>query len=418
MEKVIVVAIKYPNIPSIELNNSLQELSRLINTAGGEVVETVIQKRDKPDPSFLIGSGKATEIANIAKKYNIRAVVFNNELTFTQQRNLEEVIDAKIIDRTRLILDIFAYRARTKEGILQVELAQLNYYLPRLTKRGIMFDNQVGGIGARGPGERKLEYDRRKIRDRIAVLNREINKIQNFRTLQRQKRISKNIPIVSLIGYTNAGKSTLLNTLTKCSPERMVYADDKLFATLDPTIRRLKLPSGRFILISDTVGFIRNLPHQLIAAFRATLEEIKESDCLIHVIDVTSNERKLQESVVMQTLNEIGVKNIPIINVYNKCDLFNYKNIPNEQYIKISARTGYGIENLLKQIDKTIEYKKLYRELNLSYNDISLIDIIHKYANVVEKLYTDSYLKLRLQIDNINWNILKKKLKEQNYEYR
>jgi len=356
MEPVIAVGIKYPDITPQQLKSSMEELSCLIKTVGGTVVENIIQKRQKPNPAFLIGKGKAEEISSIIQQKNIKTVIFNEELNPTQQHNLEDVIPAKIIDRTRLILDIFAKRARTKEGSLQVELAQLNYYLPRLTKKGISLDNQVGGIGTRGPGERKLEYDRRKIRDRISKLEKEIDNLKVIREIQRTKRIDSGLPVISLIGYTNVGKSTLLNTLIEFTKQntKKVYADDKLFATLDPTVRRVILPSGRTVLFVDTVGFIRKLPATLINAFRATLEEINKSKILIHLIDITSHNYEFQENIVIQTLKEIKIDNIPVIKVYNKCDLIDevqYNKFKSNNTLLISAKTGKGIKELLDYID-------------------------------------------------------------------
>jgi GTP-binding protein HflX len=417
MEKIITVGVQYRNTSHRELNNSLNELSRLVKTAGGEIISVLIQKRMKPDPAYLIGEGKAMEITMTAKRNNIRTIVFDEELTPAQQRNLEKIIEAKIIDRTRLILDIFAHRARTKEGELQVELAQLNYYLPRLTRQGIWLDSQVGGIGTRGPGERKIEYERREIRDRIARLNHDIDKIRQHRELQRKKRVSKNIPIIGLIGYTNTGKSTLLNTIVK---ENVVYADDKLFATLDPTIRRVTLPSGKVVLISDTVGFIHKLPHQLIASFRATLEEITQSTCLVHLVDITSPDYKNQEKIVAQTLDEIGAGNIPLIKVYNKCDLLTplpgrstrqNRRLLSKHMPAISAKTGEGLDQMLTHIDRIISMNKISREIYIPYDKSSLLNITHKYAVVNKKSYSESGIKLKIQTDNAGWNKLRKELK-------
>ena len=356
MENVLTVGIKYPDIPHYELNSSLKELELLVATAGGKVVQTVVQNRVKPDPAFLIGKGKVEEIAQIVRNNkNIKTVAFDDEITPAQQRNLEETINTKIITRTKIILDIFGYRARTKEGILQVELARLNYDLPRLNRKGIWLDSQAGGIGTRrGPGEKKLEYDKRVIRDKISELKHEIDFVRKHREIQRLARKNDGVTIVSLAGYTNAGKSTFLNAVLDITGQNTskVYADNKLFATLDTTIRRVKLPSGKFALFIDTVGFIRKLPHQIIAAFRATLEEITESQYILHLIDINSPDYARQEQIVTDTLREIKCENIPLIKVYNKYDLVDIK--PKDNNFYISAKTGYGINNLLHYIDKLI----------------------------------------------------------------
>ncbi|MBU0952050.1 MAG: GTPase HflX, partial [Elusimicrobia bacterium] len=349
MEKVITVGIKTKAVNYKQLYNFLDELGRLVNTAGGEVFSNVIQNRAKFDPAFLIGAGKAREISQLARANKIRTIVFDEDLTPAQQRNLEELMELKIIDRTRLILDIFASRARTSEAGLQISLAQMNYFLPRLNQKGIWLDNQSGGIGTRGPGERKLEYDRRYLRDKISQLKKELEKVKMHRKVQRIQRKNEGIQTIALVGYTNSGKSTLLNKLTDLlmkSKEDAVYADNKLFATLDPTTRRLILESGKELLITDTVGFINKLPHQLVASFRSTLEEILEATCLAHIIDASNPDHISQEKVVFDTLKELGAGEIPMIKVYNKIDLIHpncvdaLKNDKNSLFI--SAKNGAG----------------------------------------------------------------------------
>jgi GTP-binding protein HflX len=358
LEKLIAVALRLPSEERRQTLESLEELSRLAETAGGEAAMKIIQTRKSPDPAYLIGRGKAQEIAQMAAREKARTVLFDNELSPGQQRNLENVIDAKIVDRTRLILDIFARRAHTKEASLQVELAQSEYFITRLTQKGIYMDNQVGGIGARGPGERKLEYDRRRIRDKITRLKREIGKIKEQREIRRARRRDSAIPLVSIIGYTNAGKSTLLNLLVAATTNRQenpVYADDKLFATLDTTTRRIRLPSGRFALITDTVGFIRKLPHQLVASFRSTLEETADSDLLLHTADISAPDFEEMESVVVKTIAGLGADKIPVIKVYNKIDIAQerakrgVRNEPDAVYV--SAKTGEGTGELLARMD-------------------------------------------------------------------
>ena len=290
------------------------------------MIEAHTQKKDHADPATFVGKGKAAELAERVRELKAQTVVFDDELKPSQQKNLEELIPAKIVDRTRLILDIFAQRARTREGILQVELAQLSYMLPRITEHFGRFEQQTGGIGSRGPGERKLEVDQRRIRERMTHLKKQIGKISSERSLQRQVRRSVPMPQVALVGYTNAGKSTLLNALLRLSAGRAkakdeVYADDKLFATLDPTTRRVRLPSGRIILFSDTVGFIRKLPTQLVAAFRATLEEVATADLLIHVVDASDLDWREQSQTVITLLEDLKMGQLPRVTAYNKIDL-------------------------------------------------------------------------------------------------
>jgi len=413
MEKIITVGIKLPGVKSKEIYDSIHELSRLVNTAGGEVIKTIIQSRKKYDPAYLIGKGKALEIRELCRKENVRAVVFDENLTPAQQRNLEELIDAKIIDRTRLILDIFAGRAKTSEAELQVELAQIKYFLPRLNQHGIWLDNQVGGIGTRGPGERKLEYDRRRLRDRISHLNSEIEKIRKHREIQRSKRQSMRIPMIALVGYTNVGKSTLFN---KIVAENAVYADDKLFATLDPTTRRIQLPSGSIALLTDTVGFIRKLPTELVASFRATLEVILEAKCIIHIIDITSPDYKTQEKIVLDTLRQLGADRIPIIRVFNKIDLLpgylfkQKKQFSQNTTIKISAKTGEGLDELLNKVEKVLSQDKIVKTITIPYAHPELMSYVYSLGKVINQTYRSDSLKLKIETDISNWNKIQKQI--------
>ncbi|MFD0670275.1 GTPase HflX [Cohnella sp. GCM10027633] len=295
---------------------SLTELVSLAETAGVEVIASIMQNKDVPDSKWFVGKGKAQEIKALAEETEATTAIFDQELSGAQVRNLEEALDLKIIDRTQLILDIFAGRAKTREGILQVELAQLSYLLPRLSGHGVNLSRLGGGIGTRGPGETKLEMDRRHIRDRISELKRQLETVVQHRVLHRERRRKAGVVQVALVGYTNAGKSTLLRQLTAAD----VLAEDKLFATLDPTSRGLELPSGKEVVLTDTVGFIQNLPHDLVAAFRATLEEANEADLLLHVVDSSSPMRERQQRVVEEVLQELGAGGKPTLTVYNKID--------------------------------------------------------------------------------------------------
>lgn len=297
--------------------HSVEELAALADTAGVEVVDTIMQNLEVPDKKYFVGKGKAQEIRELGEQTGAATAIFDQELSGAQVRNLEETLDMKIIDRTQLILDIFAGRAKTREGILQVELAQLSYLLPRLSGQGKNLSRLGGGIGTRGPGETKLETDRRHIRDRITELKRQLETVTAHRTLHRERRRKVGAVQVALVGYTNAGKSTLLRQLTDAD----VLVEDKLFATLDPTSRNLILPSGKEIILTDTVGFIQNLPHDLVAAFRATLEEAVEADLLLHVVDTSSPMRERQQKVVDEVLQELGAGGKPALTVFNKIDL-------------------------------------------------------------------------------------------------
>lgn len=347
-ERVLLVGVNIGNAPSFVLEESLGELSALSETAGAVICDIVTQNLPRPQPRFFIGEGKVQEIRERVLEKDIDLVIFDEDLSPSQQRNLEDAIGTRVIDRTALILDIFAGRARTKEGKIQVELAQLNYLLPRLTGKGVLMSRLGGGIGTRGPGEKKLEIDRRRIKERITKLKKDLEIIRKTRALHRKKRETYHIPVVSLIGYTNSGKSTLFNYFTRAN----VLSEDKLFATLDPTVRLVKLNGvGKFFLV-DTVGFIRKLPHQLVESFKATFEEIQSSDILLHVIDASSPVFEDHIRVVNRTLQEMSADRIPMISAFNKIDI-----VENREYVKrivesygnsviISAKTGEGIEKL------------------------------------------------------------------------
>ncbi len=360
-ERAVLVAVERRGT---SLDSDLEELKQLVATAGGTPVATVTQRRDHPSPATYLGSGKLEEVRELAIAHQADVVIVDDELTPIQQRNLGEFLERRVLDRTQLILDIFAQRARTREGKLQVELAQLSYLLPRLSGLYTKFERQAGGIGLRGPGETKLEADRRQIRRRIADLNRELDEVRKHRRVQRANRVRTGFPTAALVGYTSAGKSTLLNAL--CGAD--VYADPKLFATLDPTTRRARLPGGRPILITDTVGFLRRLPHGLVAAFRATLEETLEADVLLHVVDASSPEMEEQMEAVIDVLTELHIQDKPILTVLNKIDRVRdtYRlrervaHDPNTVYI--SALTGDGLGSLLQRLERVLEEAERRKE--------------------------------------------------------
>ncbi len=330
-------------------DRSLDELTELANAAGATVVLSIMQERTRPDPATYIGRGKLDELRAACDEMNVDVVVVDNELTPSQLRQMEARLDARVVDRTQLILDIFARRAETREGRLQVELAQLKYLLPRLVGRGTVLSRLGGGIGTRGPGETKLETDRRRIRDRIHAIGRDIESIRKHRSLARDRRQRASKPTVALVGYTNAGKSTLFNWLTR----EHTTVSDALFVTLDPLVRQVRLPDRREILLTDTVGFIDRLPHTLVAAFRATLEHIAQADLLLHVVDASSAERKRQVSAVERVLDEVGASDVPMLVVQNKCDRLSELErerlqMSDPDAVCISALTGQGVAELIE----------------------------------------------------------------------
>lgn len=405
-ERAILIGMEWGKNDSLwTVDDSLEELKQLADTAGATVIKKFIQKRPKPDPAFFIGRGKVQELALYAQQENIDLCIFDDELSPAQQRNIESVMGIRILDRTALILDIFAQRARTNEGKLQVELAQLQYTLPRIMGKGLMLSRLGGGIGTRGPGETKLEVDRRRIRDRIAFIKDQIEKVKAVRSLHRSKRKKNNVFEVSLVGYTNAGKSTLLNTLTNSD----IYAKDQLFATLDPTTRQLTLPNKQEIIITDTVGFIQRLPHQLIAAFRSTLEVVTEADLLVHVIDVSHELYKEQAAAVHEVLKEIGAETKPVITVYNKID----KLPPDskladrlaleEDTVCISAAKKLNLETLQQMIESHLKSKAVEVILCIPYAETAKAAQLHETANVLEQEYTENgaVMKVILPVEDL-----------------
>lgn len=405
-ERAILIGMEWGRNDSLwTVDDSLEELKQLADTAGATVIKKFIQKRPKPDPAFFIGRGKVQELALYAQQENIDLCIFDDELSPAQQRNIESVMGIRILDRTALILDIFAQRARTNEGKLQVELAQLQYTLPRIMGKGLMLSRLGGGIGTRGPGETKLEVDRRRIRDRIAFIKEQIEKVKAVRSLHRSKRKKNNVFEVSLVGYTNAGKSTLLNTLTNSD----IYAKDQLFATLDPTTRQLTLPNKQEIIITDTVGFIHRLPHQLIAAFRSTLEVVTEADLLVHVIDVSHELYKEQAAAVHEVLKEIGAETKPVITVYNKID----KLPPDskladrlaleEDTVCISAAKKLNLETLQQMIESHLKSKAVEVTLSIPYAETAKAAQLHETANVLEQEYTENgaVMKVILPVEDL-----------------
>lgn len=405
-ERAILIGMEWGRNDSLwTVDDSLEELKQLADTAGATVIKKFIQKRPKPDPAFFIGRGKVQELALYAQQENIDLCIFDDELSPAQQRNIESVMGIRILDRTALILDIFAQRARTNEGKLQVELAQLQYTLPRIMGKGLMLSRLGGGIGTRGPGETKLEVDRRRIRDRIAFIKDQIEKVKEVRSLHRSKRKKNNVFEVSLVGYTNAGKSTLLNTLTNSD----IYAKDQLFATLDPTTRQLTLPNKQEIIITDTVGFIQRLPHQLIAAFRSTLEVVTEADLLVHVIDVSHELYKEQAAAVHEVLKEIGAETKPVITVYNKIDKLppdsklTDRLALQEDTVCISAAKKLNLETLQQMIESHLKSKAVEVALCIPYAETAKAAQLHETANVLEQEYTENgaVMKVILPIEDL-----------------
>jgi GTP-binding protein HflX len=378
--------------------HSVEELAALADTAGVEVIDTLMQNLEVPDKKYFVGKGKAQEIRELAEQTGAVTAIFDQELSGAQVRNLEETLDMKIIDRTQLILDIFAGRAKTREGILQVELAQLSYLLPRLSGQGINLSRLGGGIGTRGPGETKLETDRRHIRDRITELKRQLENVMAHRTLHRERRRKTGVVQVALVGYTNAGKSTLLRQLTDAD----VLAEDKLFATLDPTSRHLILPSGKEVILTDTVGFIQNLPHDLVAAFRATLEEAAEADLLLHVVDTSSPMRERQQQVVDEVLQELGAGGKPTLTVYNKIDQCSASALSlltgGADTIRVNAFLEKDMTRLREAIEDNILGEVVQFRIPASRGDLAAL--VYRVGEVTEQDTDEDYLLLTVRLND------------------
>lgn len=396
-EVAIIVGLQLPESGYMEVDESLLELKALAHTAGAMVAGEVVQSRTRPDVSTYVGSGKLEEIKELLHFHDAGLVIFDDELSAAQLRNLEEALSVKVIDRTQLILDIFAQRATTREAKLQVDLAQLEYLLPRLAGRGTALSRLGGGIGTRGPGETKLETDRRRIRRRIANLRGEIEEIRSQRDLQRHARRQHAIPVIALVGYTNAGKSTLLNQLTGAG----VWVEDQLFATLDPTIRRWEIPpSGQPVLFVDTVGFIRKLPHTLVAAFRATLEEVMEADILVHVVDATAYNMESQIMAVFEVLEELGCGGRPLITVFNKVDDLSRREAisgllaETPDSVAISALTGAGMDGFFTLLEQKLGEGLIYNSYEIPYEHAGIIALMREVGQVIEEEYTDTGIRL------------------------
>lgn len=382
--------LKNNSVKKSDLDDEIQELKNLTESAGATVKDFIVHSQQDPNPKYFISTGKLEELKNIVENDKIDLVIFDNDLTSTQQSNLQDKLDTKVIDRTALILDIFAQRAQSREGKLQVELAQLNYLLPRLRGKGVQLSRLGGGIGTRGPGEQKLEADRRKIRKRISQLEEKINQISIQRDTQRKQREENNVFLVSLVGYTNSGKSSLLNTITEAN----VLVKDMLFSTLDSTTRKLKYDNRGEILISDTVGFIEKLPHQLIASFKSTLEEIKKADLLLLLVDISNSNFENQINSVRNVLKEIEVLDKPAMLVFNKIDGVDKKTIQKIKLkhrgaIFISALYRLGLEELYEKIKKILDKNLISISVKIPYQESKLIASIHDNCEIIKSKYLD-----------------------------
>ena len=387
--------------PGLDAEESLAEFRELVRSAGGEIAAELMQRRARPDPATLIGQGKVEEIAGVAASTNANLVLFDHDLSPTQLRNLEAALPCRVLDRTQLILDIFARHARTREGQLQVELAQLEYMLPRLAGRGKAMSQLGGGIGTRGPGETQLETDRRKIQRRIDQLKSDLEAVRRVRRQQRQRREAVPVPTVALVGYTNAGKSTLFNRLTGAH----VLQSSRMFATLDPKLRAIELPSKRRVLLSDTVGFIRNLPHTLVTSFRATLEEVEQAEILLHVRDASSSYGEEQKAQVEKVLDELKALNKPHIEVLNKIDLLNVheregltqREGGRQPEVLVSAQTGEGTDALLEAIDRALYSDPVIEtEMRVPQSDGAALATIDAGMVVHERKYEGNLVRLKV----------------------
>jgi len=388
-ERALLIGLEKQGVSKWDLQDSLEELAELANSAGAEVVDTITQKLQKPTAPYYIGKGKAEEIKDSFQDREVTSVIFDDELSPAQGRNLENLLARKVLDRTQLILDIFAQRARSREGRLQIELAQLQYLLPRLTRMWDHLSRQTGGIGTRGPGETQLEVDRRRVQERIARLERELEAVRRTRAVQRQGRKRHQWPVAAVVGYTNAGKSTLLNLLTGAD----VVAENRLFATLDPTTRSFVLPNKQRVLLTDTVGFLRKLPHTLIESFKATLEEVSEADLLIHIVDLSHPRVDDQMEAVERVTKELNAFGKQTVIVFNKIDNLANRELA-ETYTKrfpgsvaISARTGEGVNNLVQALQDALSAWRLRSRFRIPASASALIAEIHRVGHVLELHY-------------------------------
>ena len=406
-EKIVLVGVSIPPVSVPEVESHLDELALLVDTAGADVEARIIQRRDNPDPATYVGKGKAQELHEISEAVDADTVVFDDELSPAQQRNLEKILGRTAIDRTDVILDIFAQNARTPEGKAQVELALLKHRLPRLRGRGKQLSQQAGAmgggaakapIGSRGPGETQLEVDRRRLLRRVTKLEGQLKELEKTRRQQRKARDKSRVPNASIVGYTNAGKSTLLNRLTDAG----VLAEDRLFATLDPRTRRLQLPGGESVLLTDTVGFVRKLPHQLVEAFRSTLEIVTDSDLLIHVVDASAPEPEAQMEAVRTVLAEIDAQNVPELVVFNKADATTEAKRLAERHpgsAVISARTGEGMDSLLDIIGDRLRSMRPVVELLVPYDRGDVVAAVHREGEVLVEQHEEGGTRLRARMD-------------------
>lgn len=388
---------------------SIKELMSLADTAGADTLAYVIQPLKTPDNAAYFGSGKLLELKEMLHNLGADLLIVDDELTGVQLRNIENAVEKPVVDRTMLILDIFAARAQTKEGKLQVELAQQKYILPRLIGMGQALSRQGGGIGTRGPGETKLETDRRYLHSRIHHLNEALKEVKRHRELTRARRKKNRVPVVAIVGYTNAGKSTLLNTLTGAG----VLAENKLFATLDPTARELTLPNGRTVILIDTVGLISRLPHDLVEAFHSTLEEAKSADIILQVCDASDPQVRQQNAVTAQVLADLGCGDTPTILVCNKADkLPEAPAHTSENTVYLCAKTGEGVDRMLKLLTNILDQSTVRSELELPYTKMDLLHFLHANGKVTEEKYTETGLKIAFELDNADYGILMHMLEE------
>ena len=406
-EKIVLVGVVFPDRTPEEVEESLDELARLVDTAGADVEARIVQRRDAPDPATYVGKGKAEELHRVSLAVDSDTVVFDDELSPAQQRNLEKILGRTAIDRTDVILDIFAQTARTQEGKAQVELALLRHRLPRLRGRGKQLSQQAGGataggarapIGSRGPGETQLEVDRRRLQRRINKLEGDLKSLTKTRRTQRKSRNRSGLPMVSLVGYTNAGKSSLLNQLTDAE----VFVADRLFATLDPRTRRLQLPGGEALLLSDTVGFVRKLPHDLVEAFRSTLEVASEADLLVHVVDASAAEPLEQIRAVREVLEEIGASHVPELLAFNKADLAPEETerlvAANPGSVAVSATTGDGVADLLDALGDRLRALRPVAEFLVPFDRGDVLAAIHRDGEVVSEAHEDEGTRIRARL--------------------